>query len=158
MTKNLSVTQPHPMRVYFSTLPVFEQNHIPVKAPVVHDNPAKLPASPKPQAAQLAVQPDATASSGTTEALHLQPVMESAKNIAQDESRKVEQEAAALKNKKLNSPVVLLDQYLRQGQKEIRLANGMHKFFTKAGAICFQPVPVFARDSPGLYGIPTTCP
>ena len=161
MTKNLSVTQPYPMKVYFSALPVPEQNHIPVpvKTPVVrHDNPGKLPVSPITQAAQLAAQPDATAPSTTTEVFNLQPLLESAKNIAQNESHKIEQEAAVLKNKKLNSPVILLDQYLRQGQKEIHLANGMLKIFTKAGAICFQPVPVFARDRPGLYGIPITCP
>jgi hypothetical protein len=52
----------------------------------------------------------------------------------------------------------LLEQYLKVPHKEIRLANGMLKIITDAGAVCFQPVPYFAHDSAGVFGIPITCP
>ena len=84
--------------------------------------------------------------------------MESAKKIARDEAKKTEQQIAALENKKLNSPIGSLEQYLRQPYKEIHLANGMLKINTAAGAVCFQPVPYFAHDAAGLFGIPTACP
>ena len=79
-------------------------------------------------------------------------------NIVRDEARKTEQQIAAQEKQKLNSPLGMLAQNLRQPRKEIRLANGMLKIVTDAGAVCFQPVPNYARDTPGLYGIPTTCP
>lgn len=84
--------------------------------------------------------------------------MESAKIIAQDEARKTEQQVVVLEKKKLDSPIGSLEQYLKQPYKEIRLANGMLKIITAAGAVCFQPVPYFARDSAAVFGIPTSCP
>ncbi len=47
---------------------------------------------------------------------------------------------------------------MRMPHKEILFANGMRKIVTDHGAICFQPVPHFARDQAGLFGIPVTCP
>lgn len=84
--------------------------------------------------------------------------MESAKNMARDEARTTEQRMAAQEQKRLNAPVVLLEHYLKQPHKEIRLANGMLKIITDFGAICFQPAPYFARESAGVFNIPTTCP
>ena len=78
--------------------------------------------------------------------------------MVREEARETEQQIAAQKKKRLNSPIGMLAQNLRQTGKEIRLANGMLKIVTDTGAVCFQPVPNYARDTPGLYGIPTTCP
>lgn len=147
------------MKVYFSAPPVSEQARIPIKVPTEkHDNPAKLLASPKTQEIPLAAQPDATSHSDASRDFNLQQLMESSKSIARDEARNTEQHIAGLEKKKLNTPAGSLAQYLRQPHEEIRLANGMLKIITDAVAVCFQPVPYFARDSPGLYGIPTTCP
>lgn len=84
--------------------------------------------------------------------------MESARNIARDEAIKTEQRMAAVEKQKLGTPAVALEQYLRQPHKEIRLADGTLKIITDKGAVCFQPVPYFARDMPGLFGIPSSCP
>ena len=151
------------MDVYLSAPAVSEQTGIPVKDPTgQRGNPAKLLASPqdttKTLPAQLAAQPDAAAPAGTAEVFNPQQLMESAKNIARNEARKTEQHIAALEKKRLNTPAAYLEQYLKQPHKEIRLANGMLKIVTGAGAVCFQPVPYFARDATGLFGIPTTCP
>ncbi len=83
-----------------------------------------------------------------------QRILESAKTVAREEARKIEAQGEA----KRNTPAGLLSRYLRQPHKEIRLANGMLKIVTDAGAVCFQPVPYFAHDTPGLFGLPTTCP
>ncbi|OFZ66142.1 MAG: hypothetical protein A2V79_00450 [Betaproteobacteria bacterium RBG_16_56_24] len=159
---NFSVAQQHPMEVYFSALPVSGQTPAPIKAHTEkRGSPARLPASPKLQSAPLAAQPDATShsdNSETSRVFNLQPLMESAKNMARDEARKTEHHTTALEKERLNTPAGLLGQYLRQPHKEIRLANGMLKIITDAGAVCFQPVPYFARDSAGLFGIPTSCP
>lgn len=85
-------------------------------------------------------------------------LMESARSIAHDDARKFEQHELAQEKRNLNTPIGALTQELRQPQKEIRMANGMLKIITAAGAVCFQPPPLFARDQAGLYGIPRTCP
>lgn len=85
-------------------------------------------------------------------------LMESARSIAHDDARKFEQHELAQQKRNLNTPIGALTQALRQPQKEIRMANGMLKIITAAGAVCFQPPPLFARDQAGLYGIPRTCP
>lgn len=161
--KYFSIAQPHPMEVFLSAAAVSEQAGIPIKVPTgQRGKPSRLLTSlqdtTKIQAAQPAAQPDATSHSDTSRMLTPQQLMESAKNMARDEARKTEQHIAALEKKRLDSPVGLLEQYLRQPHKEIRLANGMLKIITDAGAVCFQPVPYFAHDSAGVYGIPTTCP
>lgn len=157
--KNFYVAQSHPMEVYFSAPAVSEQIRIPDKAPTgKHGNPAKLRPSPMTQTVPLAAQPDATSPTAPPLAFNPQQLMESVKSIARDQARKTEQHIAALEKKRLDSPVGLLEQYLRQPHKEIRLANGMLKIITDAGAVCFQPVPYFAHDSAGVFGIPTSCP
>lgn len=157
--KNFSVTRPHPMDVYLSAPAVSEQAGIPVKAPTgQRGNPAQLLTSHKTQAARLAAPPDATAPAGTAEIFNPKQLIESAKNIARNEARKTEQHIAALEKKRLNTPAGSLEQYLKLPHKEIRLANGMLKIITDIGAVCFQPVPYFARDAAGLFGIPISCP
>ena len=168
LKKNIPVTQPHPMEVYLSALPVSEQARIPDKTPAKkQDNPANLLPTYIKQAAKLATQPDTPSPSAQPDTVfpvatpmlfNPQQLMESAKSIARDEAIKTEQHIAAQEKKRLNTPAASLEQYLRQPHEEIPLANGMLKIVTDAGAICFQPVPYFARDTPGLYGIPTTCP
>lgn len=162
-TKNFSDTRPYPIDVYLSAPVVSKQARIPVKAPTEkHDYPAQLLTFPqdtsKTQAARSAALPDATAPAATPLDFNSKQLIESAKNIAREEARKTEQHIAALEKKRLNTPVGSLEQYLRQPHKEIRLANGMLKIVTDAGEVCFQPVPYFARDAAGLFGIPTTCP
>lgn len=83
---------------------------------------------------------------------------ESSLNIAQAEARTSEQARAASEKYRSNTPAGLLEQYMRMPHKEILFANGMRKIVTDHGAICFQPVPHFARDQAGLFGIPVTCP
>lgn len=103
-----------------------------------------------------------TASSATQPVLRDDPpktidtLLESAKNIARDDARKFEQRSLA--EEKKDTPAAALAREMRRPQTEIRLANGMLKIITEAGAVCFQPPPAFARDQPGLYGIPMTCP
>ena len=84
--------------------------------------------------------------------------MESAKSIAREEARKTEQQIAALGKKKLDSPLGSLEQSLKQPHKEIHLANGILKIVTSTGTFCIQSAPYFARDSAGVFGIPTKCP
>ncbi len=85
-------------------------------------------------------------------------LMESARSMARDDARKSEQRVLAQEKRNLSTPAGALTQALRQPQKEIRMANGMLKIITAAGAVCFQPPPLFAHDQPGLYGIPRNCP
>lgn len=162
-TKNFPIAQPHPMEVYFSAPPISEQARVPSKARIEKPgHPAKLLASPpRPQkspAVPLATQPDATPPADTPQVFNLQQLMESAKSVARDEARKTEQQIAALEKKRLNTPIGSLEQYLKQPHKEIRLANGILKIVTGTGTFCIQLAPYFARDSAGVFGIPTKCP
>lgn len=100
------------------------------------------------------VQPDTTLLPDVT----LNTLLNSARSIARDEAKSAEQDHTTQERKKLSTPAVSLEHYLRQPHKEIRLANGMLKIITGAGAICFQAVPYFARDSTGVFGIPSSCP
>lgn len=159
LTKNTSIAEPHPLEVYFSAPAVSGSARIADTAPA---------GEPRNQAARthastLAAQTNATAPSAspstfTQDTFNPQQLIESAKSMARDEARNIERQMAKQEKKKLDTPLGSLEQYLRQPHKEQRLANGMLKIITDAGAVCFQPVPHFARDTPGLYGIPTTCP
>lgn len=159
LTKNTPIAEPHPLEVYFSALAVSGSTPIADTAPAgeSRNRATRTHASP------LAAQSNATAPSGspgtfTQDAFNPQQLIESAKSIARDEARNTERQIAAQEKKKLDTPLGSLEQYLRQPHKELRLANGMLKIITDAGEVCFQPVPHFARDMSGLYGIPTTCP
>ncbi|HZW24135.1 MAG TPA: hypothetical protein VFF26_01510 [Gallionella sp.] len=148
-----SPPQPRPIEIYFSAPTTPEPARMPDIAPAkIHDNPP-APSAIR-DAAERVVQPDTPA----PPAFNSQQLMESAKSMARNEARKAEQQFAAEEKKKLDSPIGALAQYLRQPHEKIRLANGMLKIVTDAGEICFQPPPTFARDMPGLYGIPMTCP
>lgn len=155
LTKYTPIAEPHPLEVYFSAPAVSGSAPIADTAPAGESRKqAGTHASP------LAAQANASASPGTftQDTFNPQQLIESAKSIARDEARNTERQMAAQKKKKLDTPLGSLEQYLRQPHKEQRLANGMLKIITDAGEVCFQPVPHFARDQPGLYGIPTTCP
>ena len=161
--KNFSVAPPHLMEVYFSSPSVAEPVRMPSKARIEKpDHPAKLLASPpspqKSPAVPLTTQPNATPPADTPQVFNPQQLMESAKSIARDEARKTEQQIAALEKKRLNTPLGSLEQSLRQPYKEIRLANGILKIVTSTGTFCIQLAPYFARDSAGVFGIPTKCP
>lgn len=158
--KNFSVTPSNPMEVYFLAPAVIEQirvskNKEPTKA---HDNPAMISALKQTPAIPPTDSDITPTLAEPTKILDSQKLMGSAINIARDEAKKTEQQIAALEKRKLNSPIGSLEQYLQQPQKEIHLANGMLKIVTDAGAVCFQPVPYFAHDATGIFGIPATCP
>jgi hypothetical protein len=86
-----------------------------------------------------------------------QPLLESATNIARDEGRKIEQNIAAQEKIRRNTPIGVMEQDIKQPEKEMRLANGMLKIITSAGEICFQPAPYFAHDT-GVFSLPIRCP
>ena len=156
---NYFVAKTHPMKIYLPAPAVTVQAPIPDKSPrEKHNNQARLSAAIKTHIAPLATQSVATLPAAPPPAFNSQLLMESAKSIARDDAKKAEQNIAALEKKRPDTPAGLLEQYLRQPHQEIRLANGMLKIVTDAGTVCFQPVPNFARDMPGLFGIPTTCP
>ncbi|MDD2686712.1 MAG: hypothetical protein PHY62_11170 [Gallionella sp.] len=145
----------HPIEVYFSVAAVREVPPLVSATPLENSaKQAKPSTTPARQIGETVSQSDVA----TTPAFNPQQFVESAKNMARDEARKIEQESAAREKREQSTPVGLLAQYLRQPHSEIRLANGMLKIVTDAGEICFQAVPVFARDMPGLYGNPVTCP
>lgn len=147
--------QPRSIEVYFSAPTTPEPARILDIAPAeIHDSPPAPSVSAIRQAPERVAQPDTPA----PPVFDSQQLMESAKSMARNEARKAEQQFAAEEKKKLDTPIGTLAQYLRQPHEEIRLANGMLKIVTDAGEICFQPPPTFARDMPGLYGIPMTCP
>ncbi len=157
--KNFFIVQNQPMDIYLSAPPVPEQTRIPDKTSGgKHGYPASLMPAPMKLAAPLATQPDATPSPAAPPALYPQQLMESALNIARDEARKTERDFASREKKWLSAPAATLEQNRRQPQNEIRLANGVLKINTGAGAVCFRPAPYFARDSTGVFGIPSTCP
>ncbi len=157
--------RPHPLSVYFVSPAVLAS--IPVSSRV---RPAtKVPSRSAAATASLVplsdtsnvpppVQPQAASTSGSPLNFDTQEFRESVRDIARDEARKIERQIAAQEKQRANSPVGMLAQQLRLTGKEIRLANGVLKLETAAGVVCFQPVPSYARDTPGLYGIPTTCP
>ncbi len=83
---------------------------------------------------------------------------ESSLSFAQHEAVTTEQQNIAAEKQRLATPAGQLEQYMRMPHKEILLANGVRKIVTEHGEMCFQPVPYFARDQAGLFGIPMTCP
>ena len=122
--------------------------------------PATVPAQalhPR-SAVRLETQPEATVVPQAAPSFDMQASREAVRDIVRDEARKIEQQIAAQEQRRANSPLGMMEQRLRLTGKEIRLANGMLKIETAAGTVCFQPVPVYARDAAGLYGIPVTCP
>jgi hypothetical protein len=158
--KNFPIIPTRPLEVYFSAPAVIEtirvsKNNEPTKA---HDNPVPISALQQTST----IPPSGSGMTPTDEPsskyFDSQQLMKSAKTIARDESIKTEKDFAATEKKRHDSPVGLLEQYLRQPHEEIRLANGVLKITTSAGTICFQPVPYFAHDAAGLFGIPTACP
>lgn len=153
------IAKPRPLEVYFASpavsVPARSADTAPAEEPSRH--------ATRTHAAPLAAQTDAVAPSASPDtfkppAFNTQQLIESAKSMARDEARNAERQTISQEKKKLDTPLGSLEQYLRQPHKELRLANGMLKIVTDAGAVCFQPVPYFARDMPGLYGIPTACP
>ncbi len=153
-----------PLSVYFvspaAPMPVPAAGQIRPSARVLSRSAAAaslvpLPAThdiPPPEQAQAASAP------GSPPSFDTQEFRESVRDIARDEARKIERQIATQEKQRANSPVGMLAQQLPLTGKEIRLANGMLKLETAAGVVCFQPVPSYARDTPGLYGIPMTCP
>jgi hypothetical protein len=166
LTKNYAVTQPRPMQVYFSAPPIYtpsitEQHHIQNKVPAkkLHLL-AKFPNTTTTQVTPLVAQPDITPAiaAHTPPAFDSNLLIESAKNMARNDARKSEQDIAEVDKKKANTQAGLLAQYLKLPHQEIRLTDGTLEIITAIGKVCFQPPPVFARDLPNLYGIPSTCP
>lgn len=158
--KNFAITPQRPMEIYISIPSEFGNSSL-SKAKInseTRSNPAKLTTFPKILTRQPIVQSKPISTADEVRNFDLQHVMESAKNIAQDEARKSAQDNAAQDEKKLHTPAGSLAQSLKQPYKEIRLANGMLKRISAEGAVCYHPVPYFARDSAGLFDIPTSCP
>lgn len=155
LTKNFSAPLPHAMTAYFSDPVVPDQSIVADKTPIKkHSNSTNEPSIPTTQTAPL---PDA-ATPAPISIFNPQQLMESSKNIARDEARKIEQHMADLEKIRLQTPVGFLEQYLKQPVEEIRLANGMLKIMINGHSICFQLAPYFARDSAGVFGIPVSCP
>jgi len=145
-TKYVVTTPPPPITIYLDTIPTAIPFPIRNGSPSAEqDNTTKYPAF-------------ATQINQFPEPANTQQFMDSAIGIAHDEARTNEQLDAAQEKKNLSTPAALLAQYLRVPHKEIRLANGMLKIVTDAGEICFQSTPDFARDTPGLFNIPISCP
>lgn len=156
---NTPIAKPRPLEIYFSTPAVAEPSRSAETVPATEPRHRAA----RIQAAPLAAQTDAVAPSASPDTLkppafNTQQLIESAKSMARDEARNTERQTISQEQKKLDTPLGSREQYLRQPHRELRLANGMLKIVTDAGAVCFQPVPYFARDMPGLYGIPMTCP
>ncbi|HET7832748.1 MAG TPA: hypothetical protein VFK88_07265 [Gallionella sp.] len=160
-----SIARPHPLSVYFvspaapASIPVSTRVRPATKVPSRSAAAtAKLVPLPDTPDIPPPVQPQAASPSGSPPSFDTQEFRESVRDIARDEARKIERQIAAQEKQRANSPAGMLAQQLRLTGKEIRLANGMLKLETAAGVVCFQPVPSYARDTPGLYGIPMTCP
>lgn len=158
--KNFPVTQQRPMEVFISIPSEFGHSSLSKEKidSETRRNPAKLSTVPKMLTRQPTVQIKPISTADEVWNLDLQHLMESAKNIAQDEARKSERDNAAQERKKTNTPAGSLAKNLKQPYKEIRLANGMLKIIYAAGPVCYQAVPIFARDSADLFSIPVTCP
>lgn len=151
--------QSHSMTVYFDTPPVSERSGILNEVQTVKiDNLPKLHESSRTQADLSIPHEDVPVTSDSPPVSNTQQLLQSSKEIARDEARKTEQQIAKQEKIKRNTAVGWVEQDLKQPQKEIRLANGMLKIITDWGAVCFQPVPYFARESAGVFGMPITCP
>jgi hypothetical protein len=149
--RTTSAASPRPFIVSFATPPAAERPR--EESSLKQRAPVKLPTAIETTATEP-IQPDAT----PLPEAPLNTLLESAHNIARDEAQSAEHDYAEQERKRLATPAASLERYLRQPHKEIRLANGMLKIITGAGTVCFQDVPYFARDSAGVFGIPSTCP
>ena len=109
-------------------------------------------------AARRAIAGNADAATDVPRVPAAQELIASAKAAAATEAREDERALAAQERNRLAMPAGSLAQYMRLPHREIRLANGLTKIVTDKGSVCFQPVPYYARDAGGLYGIPVTCP
>lgn len=147
----VSEASPRPLIVSFATPPAADRPH--EESSPKQRAPVKLQTSINTTVAEPA-QPDTTPFPNAP----LSTLLESAHSIARDEAKSAEHDYAEQERKRLATPAVSLERYLHQPHKEIRLANGMLKIITEAGAVCFQDVPYFARDSAGVFGLPSTCP
>ncbi len=159
-TSGAPVAASRPLDVYFSIPPVIVPIRVPKRTVTVKEQ-VKPVFTPTTQ--NMATNPPVEATPPPDPAASLAPLysrefIESARMIARDQGKKAEQQIAADEKKRLNSPIGLLEQYMRLPHKELRLANGILMVTTSFGRICYRPVPTFARDSAGLFGIPTTCP
>jgi len=160
VAKNFDVNRQHAMEVYLSTPSEFKHPGL-SKAKIdseTRGNPAKISTLPEILNTQPTVQTKPISTTDEVPSYDIQHLMDSAKNIAQDEARKSAQDNAAQEEKKLHTPAGSLAQYLKQPYKEIRLANGMLKIISAEGAVCYHPVPYFAHDSADVFNIPTLCP
>ena len=156
---DISSTRQHTLSVYFSAPPHSEQASPAAKSDArSHTKQISRPVEPRPAVVSPAAQAETTPAVASPSVFDTQQWRESARDIVRDEARKIERQIATEELKRRNTPAGMLAQELRQTGKEIRLANGMLKIITAAGAVCFQPIPYYARDSAGLYGIATTCP
>jgi hypothetical protein len=155
-TSKLSISQQRPMSVNFvaQTKPVILD-----KVPTAkHNTPPQLMSLTKRPVNPQISQPYGSLSIDTPPFFNAQQLLESSKIAARDEGRRIEQYNAILEKNKPTTPASLLEQYLRQPHKEIRLANGTLKIITSMGEFCFQPVPYFARDNASTFAVSTTCP
>jgi len=125
------------------------------------DNSApEIKPSAAPPVYQFAANPDRSRPEASLPAplnLNSKQFVESARSIAREEAISTERNWQELENIKRDTAAVLLEKYLRQPHKETRRADGTLRITTDMGEICFQPVPYFAKDMPGLYGVPVTC-
>lgn len=122
------------------------------------NNRPKVNKSLQTQAVSSVAHDNAPIASAILPTYDSQQLLESSREIARNEAMKAEQELAAREKMKRNSPIGLMEKDLKQPQKEIHLANGMLKFTTRWGEVCFQPAPYFAHDSAGVFGMPIKCP
>ncbi len=152
-------TRPHSMTVYFGTPPVSERSGISNEVQAVKiRNLSKLYELSRIQTESRIAHDNVPGTGDTPLASNFRELLDSSKEIARDEARKAEQQIATQEKIRRNTAVGWVEQDIKQPEKEIRLANGMLKIITDWGAVCFQPVPYFARESAGVFGMPITCP
>lgn len=105
------------------------------------------------------IEHNATSQTAVDEGYAPTPWIDMSMDIVRDEAKSIERSAAEKNANLINSPGGTLVQNLKSSVKETRLANGILKIETPFGTtLCFHPAPEFARESAGLYGIPTRCP
>jgi len=158
--KILYASTPHSFQVYLSAPAVLKPKNVLKKSVRIKSANNKMKPTTRSQTDKTIQNEKIIAKTPKTDfqIFDAENLIESAKNIAKIEAKKTQQDIAAVANKHLNSPVGLLAQYLKRPHNELRLANGMTKIITSAGAVCFQSVPLFAHESPELFGIPISCP
>ena len=157
-TSKLTVVKARSMSVYLVVPPVLEHPSFQDEdQAVIVNNLSKLQASFNTQGI-LGITHLNVPNTFDTPVSNTQLLFESATNIARDEGRKIEQDISAQEKIRRNTPIGLMEQDLKQPEKEMRLANGMLKIITKWGKICFQPAPFFARDTAGVFSLPIKCP